>query len=324
MFIDYSIIELFAGRGGAGSKSFRREKYVSKGGPDGGDGGRGGNIVVIGDNNLNTLKDIRYSKIYKAKNGSPGSSGRKTGKNGDDIIIKIPLGTIIKNKLSGEIIADVTKNNQKYIVCRGGKGGLGNVHYKSSTQQSPRYAQKGIEGEYGKFEFELKMLADVGLVGLPNAGKSTLLSVLSKARPKIADYPFTTLDPHLGIVKSGEFKSFLMADIPGLIKGASIGKGLGHQFLRHIERNKILLMLIDGNDRNPISTFESLKNELKTYNKNMLLKPIYLIRTKGDILDKIDNSKWESIPEYLMEISSVTNEGLADLVKEISERLDKL
>ena len=168
------------------------------------------------------------------------------------------------------------------------------------------------------------MLADVGLVGLPNAGKSTLLSVLSKARPKIADYPFTTLDPHLGIVKSGEFKSFLMADIPGLIKGASIGKGLGHQFLRHIERNKILLMLIDGNDRNPISTFESLKNELKTYNKNMLLKPIYLIRTKGDILDKIDNSKWESIPEYLMEISSVTNEGLTDLVKEISERLDKL
>ena len=168
------------------------------------------------------------------------------------------------------------------------------------------------------------MLADVGLVGLPNAGKSTLLSVLSKARPKIADYPFTTLDPHLGIVKSGEFKSFLMADIPGLIKGASIGKGLGHQFLRHIERNKILLMLIDGNDRNPFSTFESLKNELKTYNKNMLLKPIYLIRTKGDILDKIDHSKWESIPEYLMEISSVTNEGLTDLVKEISERLDKL
>ena len=168
------------------------------------------------------------------------------------------------------------------------------------------------------------MLADVGLVGLPNAGKSTLLSVLSRARPNIADYPFTTLDPHLGIVKSGEFKSFLMADIPGLIKGASIGKGLGHQFLRHIERNKILLMLIDGNDRNPISTFESLKNELKTYNKNMLLKPIYLIRTKGDTLDEIDHSKWESIPEYLMEISSVTNEGLTDLVKEISERLDKL
>ena len=179
-------------------------------------------------------------------------------------------------------------------------------------------------GHPHKFEFELKMLADVGLVGLPNAGKSTLLSVLSKARPKIADYPFTTLDPHLGIVKSGEFKSFLMADIPGLIKGASIGKGLGHQFLRHIERNKILLMLIDGNDRNPISTFESLKNELKTYNKNMLLKPIYLIRTKGDTLDEIDHSKWESIPEYLMEISSVTNEGLTDLVKEISERLDKL
>ena len=324
MFIDHSIIELFAGKGGAGSKSFRREKYVSKGGPDGGDGGRGGNIIVIGDNNLNTLKDIRYSKIYKAKNGTPGSSSKKTGKNGEDVIIRIPIGTLIKNISSGEIVADIIENNQKYIVCKGGKGGLGNVHYKSSTQQSPRYAQKGIEGESGKYEFELKILADVGLVGLPNAGKSTLLSVLSKARPKIADYPFTTLDPHLGIVKSGEYKSFLMADIPGLIKGAGKGKGLGHKFLKHIERNKILLMLIDGNDTDPISTFGSLKNELKTYNKNMLLKPIYLIRTKGDILEKIDYSKWESIPEYLMEISSVTKKGLTDLVKEISKRLDNL
>ena len=324
MFIDYTTIELHAGNGGAGCVSFRREKYIPKGGPNGGDGGRGGNIIVIGDDNLNTLQDIRYSKVYKAKNGSPGSSNEKTGKNGEDIIIRVPLGTIIRDKTSDEIVDDIVESKQEHIVCTGGKGGLGNVNFKSSTQQSPRYAQKGLVGDSGVYEFELKILADVGLLGFPNAGKSTLLSVLSKARPKIADYPFTTLEPHLGIVKSGEYKSFLMADIPGIIEGASQGKGLGFKFLRHIERNRILLLLIDGSEKDPLKKVAAIKNELKTYNKSLLLKPIYVIRTKGDILHDIDHSVWESIPEYLMEISSVSHKGLSTLVKNISDLLDEI
>ena len=324
MFIDYTTIELHAGNGGAGCVSFRREKYIPKGGPNGGDGGRGGNIIVIGDDNLNTLQDIRYSKVYKAKNGSPGSSNEKTGKNGEDIIIRVPLGTIIRDKKSDEIVDDIVESKQEHIVCTGGKGGLGNVNFKSSTQQSPRYAQKGLVGDSGVYEFELKILADVGLLGFPNAGKSTLLSVLSKARPKIADYPFTTLEPHLGIVKSGEYKSFLMADIPGIIEGASQGKGLGFKFLRHIERNRILLLLIDGSEMDPLKKVAAIKNELKTYNKSLLLKPIYVIRTKGDILNDIDHSVWESIPEYLMEISSVSHKGLSTLVKNLSDLLDEM
>jgi len=324
MFIDYTTIELHAGNGGAGCVSFRREKYIPKGGPNGGDGGRGGNIIVIGDDNLNTLQDIRYSKVYKAKNGSPGSSNEKTGKNGEDIIIRVPLGTIIRDKTTDEIVDDIVESKQEHIVCTGGKGGLGNVNFKSSTQQSPRYAQKGLVGDSGVYEFELKILADVGLLGFPNAGKSTLLSVLSKARPKIADYPFTTLEPHLGIVKSGEYKSFLMADIPGIIEGASQGKGLGFKFLRHIERNRILLLLIDGSEKDPFKKVAAIKNELKTYNKSLLLKPIYVIRTKGDILNDIDHSVWESIPEYLMEISSVSHKGLSTLVKNLSDLLDEM
>ena len=324
MFIDYTTIELHAGNGGAGCVSFRREKYIPKGGPNGGDGGRGGNIIVIGDDNLNTLQDIRYSKVYKAKNGSPGSSNEKTGNNGQDIIIRGPLGTIIRDKTTDEIVDDIVESKQEHIVCTGGKGGLGNVNFKSSTQQSPRYAQKGLVGDSGVYEFELKILADVGLLGFPNAGKSTLLSVLSKARPKIADYPFTTLEPHLGIVKSGEYKSFLMADIPGIIEGASQGKGLGFKFLRHIERNRILLLLIDGSEMDPLKKVAAIKNELKTYNKSLLLKPIYVIRTKGDILNDIDHSVWESIPEYLMEISSVSHKGLSTLVKNLSDLLDEM
>ena len=281
MFIDYTKVEIHAGSGGRGSISFRREKYISKGGPNGGDGGNGGNVIAKVDTNLHTLQDIRYSRLYKAKNGSPGLGGLKTGRNGIDILIKVPLGTIVRNIDSKDVVADFDSIDQESIICKGGKGGKGNVKFKSSTKQTPRYAQPGIEGESGKFEFELKILADVGLVGFPNAGKSTLLSVLSKARPKIADYPFTTLEPHLGIVKSGEFKSFLMADIPGLIEGAAQGKGLGHQFLRHIERNRVLLFLIDGNDEEPSVSFESLKNELISYNSSLLMKPILLVSYGG-------------------------------------------
>ena len=323
MFVDYTKVELIAGKGGTGCVSFRREKYIPKGGPDGGNGGRGGNIVAMADNNLHTLQDIRYSKIYRAKNGSPGSSSMKTGKDGEDIFIRVPLGTVIRNIESGDVAGELIEDTDEIIICKGGIGGKGNVNYKSSTHQTPRYAQSGKEGESGQFEFELKILADVGLVGFPNAGKSTLLSVLSKAKPKIADYPFTTLEPHLGIVKTGEYQSFLMADIPGLIEGASEGKGLGHQFLRHIERNRLLLFLIDGNEPQPVLMFEALKNELISYNKALMLKPIIVIRTKGDTYDSVDEVEWKGIPEFFMEISAVTQKGLTKLVKEITHRLNE-
>ncbi len=324
MFIDYTIIELNSGKGGSGCISFRREKYIPKGGPDGGNGGNGGNIYAISDKNIHTLHDVRYNRIYNAQNGDQGSSNSKTGRDGDDIIIKVPIGTIIKNTKTKEVVADFTQEGQKEIICRGGKGGRGNINYKTSTRQTPRFAQKGTTGESGIFELELKVLADVGLVGFPNAGKSTLLSVLSKARPKIADYPFTTLEPHLGIVKYEEFKSFAMADIPGLIEGASDGKGLGHKFLKHIERNRLLLFLIENSDLNPQQTFNALKKELKSFNPSLLLKPIILIRTKSDIIIDIDESLWKSIPEYSLEISSITNSGLNDLIKLVVNKLSDL
>jgi GTP-binding protein len=324
MFIDYTIIELNSGKGGSGCISFRREKYIPKGGPDGGNGGNGGNIYAISDKNIHTLHDVRYNRIYNAQNGDQGSSNSKTGRDGDDIIIKVPIGTIIKNTKTKEVVADFIQEGQKEIICRGGKGGRGNINYKTSTRQTPRFAQKGTVGESGIFELELKVLADVGLVGFPNAGKSTLLSVLSKARPKIADYLFTTLEPHLGIVKYEEFKSFAMADIPGLIEGASDGKGLGHKFLKHIERNRLLLFLIENSDLNPQQTFNALKKELKSFNPSLLLKPIILIRTKSDIIIDIDESLWKSIPEYSLEISSITNSGLNDLIKLVVNKLSDL
>ena len=324
MFIDYTIIELNSGKGGSGCISFRREKYIPKGGPDGGNGGNGGNIYALSDKNIHTLQDVRYNRIYNAQNGDQGSSNSKTGRDGDDIIIKVPIGTVIKNTKIKEVVADFTKEGQKEIICRGGKGGRGNINYKTSTRQTPRFAQKGTAGESGIFELELKVLADVGLVGFPNAGKSTLLSVLSKARPKIADYPFTTLEPHLGIVKYEEFKSFAMADIPGLIEGASDGKGLGHKFLKHIERNRLLLFLIENSDLNPQQTFNALKKELKSFNPSLLLKPIILIRTKSDITIDIDESLWKSIPEYSLEISSITNKGLKELIKLVVNKLSNL
>ena len=324
MFIDYTIIELNSGKGGSGCISFRREKYIPKGGPDGGNGGNGGNIYALSDKNIHTLQDVRYNRIYNAQNGDQGSSNSKTGRDGDDIIIKVPIGTVIKNTKIKEVVADFTKEGQKEIICRGGKGGRGNINYKTSTRQTPRFAQKGTAGESGIFELELKVLADVGLVGFPNAGKSTLLSVLSKARPKIADYPFTTLEPHLGIVKYEEFKSFTMADIPGLIEGASDGKGLGHKFLKHIERNRLLLFLIENSDLNPQQTFNALKKELKSFNPSLLLKPIILIRTKSDITIDIDESLWKSIPEYSLEISSITNKGLKELIKLVVNKLSNI
>ena len=313
MFIDYAKIELQAGNGGNGAVAFHREKYIDKGGPSGGDGGRGGNIVFQTNPNLHTLQDIRYKRMYKAKNGYSGGSNKRTGKSGEDLIIQVPCGTIIKNIESKSIIKDLVKENESHIICQGGIGGKGNFHFKSSTQQTPRFAQEGIKGQALSIELELKVLADVGLVGLPNAGKSTLLSVMTTAKPKIADYPFTTLQPHLGIVKYGEYQSFVMADIPGLIEGASQGKGLGHQFLKHIERNKILLFLIDVEEKKPNEVYNKLLDELVNFNKDLLEKDRIVVRTKIDTVSEDIDKRWNSFSEEFIDISSVSNTGLNSL-----------
>ena len=322
MFIDFTEVELFAGNGGKGSVHFRREKFVPKGGPDGGDGGRGGHIVFCADSNLHTLQDIRYHKRYKAENGGPGGGSRKTGKNGLDVVVRVPIGTIIKESDSKHIVADLIENDESVVVCEGGRGGKGNIRFKSSTNRAPRKAQPGEAGQSGRYEIELKILADIGLVGLPNAGKSTLLSRLSSARPKIADYPFTTLEPNLGIVKYGEYDSFVMADIPGLIEGASSGKGLGHKFLRHIERNKALLYLIDSQEERPLETFQTLRNELLQFNPDLAIKKSMICRTKSDIeMDLSDD--WKKFDEDVLVISSVTGYGLNALVAAIASSLDQ-
>jgi len=320
MFIDYAEIKCESGKGGAGRVSFRREKFVPKGGPDGGDGGNGGSVVFVADRNLHTLQDIRYKKIYKAENGGAGASNQRTGKNGQDIRIRVPLGTIISDISNKLVKADLVSDGEQFIACMGGKGGKGNINYKSSTRQTPRYAQKGLDGERKVFSIELKVLADVGLVGLPNAGKSTLLSSVSSARPKIDDYPFTTLQPHLGIVKYGEYQSFVMADIPGLIEGASSGKGLGHQFLKHIERTKLLLFLIDTADENPLENYKLLKKELLNYNPDLDKRKYLILRTKIDT--NIENDKWSEIDGYL-NISSVSKEGIPELINRIGQLLNE-
>ena len=303
MFIDHTQIDISAGNGGAGAVSFRREKFIPKGGPDGGDGGRGGHVIFIVDTNLHTLQDIRYRRRYKAENGHSGRGSNKTGKNGKDVIILVPAGSIIRRKGSDQVIVDLTVEGQKHIICSGGQGGKGNARFKTATKQAPRKAQPGIEGETGIFEIELKILADVGLVGLPNAGKSTLLASISSARPKIADYPFTTLKPNLGIVKYGEYDSFVMADIPGLIKGASLGKGLGHQFLRHIERNRVHLFLIDCMEDKPLDVYKTLKNELQNFNEDLINKPYLICRTKSDLRQDM-STQWNDFEDKIFDISS--------------------
>tara|TARA_S200000501_G_scaffold74667_1_gene66492 strand:+ start:98 stop:1057 length:960 start_codon:yes stop_codon:yes gene_type:complete len=319
MFIDYAQIELKAGNGGAGAVSFHREKFHPKGGPDGGEGGRGGHIVFKANRNLHTLQDIKFKKKYKAQNGGNGKGSNKTGKNGSDLIVSVPIGTLVKKKDRKEIVADLIKDGQEFIICNGGIGGKGNNYYKTSTNQSPQKFQPGISGEKGVFDIELKVLADVGLVGLPNAGKSTLLASLSSARPKIADYPFTTLSPNLGIVKYGEYGSFVMADIPGLIEGASRGKGLGHQFLRHIERNKILIFLIDSLDENPFNTLSTLEKELVDFNPDIMIKPKIICKTKSDLIIK-QTREWVKF-DNVISISSVTGKGISSLIKEITRLL---
>lgn len=281
-FIDYAKIYVKAGNGGRGIVSFHHEKYVPKGGPDGGNGGKGGDIIFRANPNLTTLLDFKYKHNYKAEDGKPGGTNNKTGRNGEDYIILVPCGTIIKDASKGEILADLVEPWQEFIAARGGRGGRGNAEFATSTNQTPRFAEEGQPGEEREILLELKVLADVGIVGFPNVGKSTLISVISAARPKIADYPFTTLVPNLGVVQIEDSKSFVVADIPGLVEGASEGRGLGLQFLRHIERTKVLLFLIDANTDNPKKDFQILLNELKKYNKELLQKEKVIAFSKMD------------------------------------------
>ncbi|MFN3405810.1 MAG: GTPase ObgE [Cytophagaceae bacterium] len=322
-FIDYVKINCKSGAGGAGSAHFRREKHVDKGGPDGGDGGRGGHIILRGNAQLWTLLHLKYRKHVIAESGEKGAAMRQTGASGQDVILDVPLGTIAKDAETGEVLMEITEDGQEEILVPGGRGGLGNDHFKTSTNQAPRYAQPGEPGIEMWVVLELKLLADVGLVGFPNAGKSTLLSKVSAARPEIGDYPFTTLVPNLGVVRYRDDKSFVMADIPGIIEGAAEGKGLGIRFLRHIERNSILLFLIPSDSKDIMTDYKILLNELKKYNPELLDKKRILAISKSDFLD--DELKYEiknDLPEDFPFVffSSYTGEGL-DKLKDVIWRV---
>jgi GTP-binding protein len=314
-FVDYVKIYCRSGKGGPGSAHLRREKYLPKGGPDGGDGGKGGSIVMKGNAQLWTLLHLRYMRHVIAENGMPGGAQRSTGANGKDIVIEVPAGTIARNAETGDIIGEITDDGQTVTLLEGGRGGLGNDHFKSPTNQTPRYAQPGEEGKEAYIIFELKVLADVGLVGFPNAGKSTLLSVLSAAKPEIADYPFTTIRPNLGIVSYRDGKSFVMADIPGIIENAHEGKGLGLRFLRHIERNSMLLFMIPADSKDIKNEYEILLNELKHYNPELLDKERLLAISKSDMLDdELQTEIAKELPNIpFVFISSVTQSGLSKL-----------
>lgn len=322
-FIDWVRIYCEAGRGGDGIVSWRREKFVPKGGPAGGDGGRGGHIYVEGDQQRWTLYHLRYTKFVKAEAGKPGGRMCKTGASGTDVILPVPLGTVVKDETTGKILGEILEHKQRLLIARGGRGGRGNYHFRSPTNQAPEYAEKGEPGEKRVIILELKLLADVGLVGFPNAGKSTLLSVLTAAKPKIADYPFTTLVPNLGVVALSHYRSFTMADIPGIIEGAHLGKGLGLRFLRHIERNAVLLFLVPITSSNIEEEFRILCNELEQYDPTLLHKPKVLAVTKADlkeekerksILARVQQNLAYALPVVC--ISSVTHYGL-DQLKEL-------
>jgi GTP-binding protein len=324
-FVDYIKVYASSGKGGRGSAHLHREKFITKGGPDGGDGGRGGHIILRGNKDMWTLFHLKFKKHFRAEQGGDGSKSRSTGKDGTDIYVDVPLGTIVRDSETAEIIFEITKNGEERILLEGGMGGRGNWHFKSSTNQTPRYAQPGIDGLEGWFQIELKILADVGLVGFPNAGKSTLLSVITAAKPKIADYAFTTLKPNLGIVDYREYKSFVMADIPGIIEGAAEGKGLGHRFLRHIERNSTLLFLIPADSDDIHKEYEILLNELKKHNPELLDKQRLLAISKTDMLDEelqeeIKNELPTGIPFVF--ISSIAQLGLQELKDKLWKMLN--
>jgi len=314
-FIDYVKIHCRSGKGGAGSKHFRREKYISKGGPDGGDGGRGGHVIIRGNSQMWTLLHLKHQRHVKAGHGAGGSKSTSTGAEGDDVYVQVPLGTVAKDAETGETLFEITEDGEEQILVKGGRGGLGNNHFKNSTNQAPRYAQPGEDFEESWKILELKVLADVGLVGFPNAGKSTLLSVVSAAKPEIANYPFTTLVPNLGIVAYRDHQSFVMADIPGIIEGAHEGKGLGLRFLRHIERNSVLLFLVPADSDNITKEYETLLNELKQFNPELLDKDRILAISKSDMLDdELQTEIEKDLPDvpYIF-MSSVAQQGLVEL-----------
>lgn len=331
MFIDIAKIELKAGKGGDGAVAFRREKFEPSGGPFGGDGGDGGSIIFVADYGIRTLTDFRYKRHYKAENGQDGRTKKQYGKKGQDLRLKVPVGTLIKDFETGGVIHDMKEPGEEFIICKGGKGGNGNAKYASSVRQAPRFAQPGTKGEEKVISLELKLLADVGLVGLPNVGKSSILSILSDAKPKIANYHFTTLEPNLGVVKVGPEESFVLADIPGLIEGASEGVGLGHDFLKHVERTRILVHVLDASGsegRDPIEDYHMIERELKVYNEKIKDKKVIVVANKMDLPDSRENL--ERIKEEVREVeeilpvSAATTEGLQDLKYKIWEILSTL
>ncbi len=327
MFIDEATIMITAGRGGNGCLSFRREKFVPKGGPDGGTGGRGGNVILRADKQLATLMDYRYQRSYRAPHGAHGQGANKTGRNGTDIVLSVPCGTLIRDAESGEVLADLVNDRDEIVAATGGRGGRGNAMFATSTNQAPRKTENGAPGEERKIHLELKLLADIGLVGFPNAGKSTLISRISAAKPKIADYPFTTLVPNLGIVRYGEYKSFVVADLPGLIEGAHEGRGLGIQFLKHIERTKVLVFLIECHSDDIKQQYTVLHNELKQFNPDLVKRKKIIAITKMDsagedtrqMVAKLKIGR--GIP--MIAISSVSGEGIKELVDSMWEKLQK-
>jgi len=334
-FIDEAVIEVFAGRGGNGSASFRREKYIPKGGPDGGDGGRGGSVFAVADNNINTLVDYRFARMHRAKNGENGRGSDCYGKSADDIRLRMPVGTVITDFETGEVLADLAHDGQEALLAKGGDGGLGNLHFKSSTNRSPRQCTPGKPGQEFKLKLELKVLADVGLLGMPNAGKSTFIRAVSAARPKVADYPFTTLAPNLGVVRVDEQRSFVVADIPGLIEGAAEGAGLGHRFLRHLARNRLLLHLVDiapyDEEADPVKDALAIVEELKKYDAALFEKPRWLVINKVDRLDDADRK--ERIAQFIQSfgwtgpvfpISALTGEGCRPLTYAIMDYLESM
>lgn len=332
-FVDEASIHVQAGNGGNGSASMRREKYVPFGGPDGGDGGKGGSVILIGNSGLNTLVDFRHRRLFRAQNGEGGKGRQMYGKGGEDVVIRVPLGTIVKDEETGTVLGEITEHDQQMLVAQGGRGGLGNIHFKSSTNRAPRKTIPGQPGEERQLHLELKVLADVGLLGYPNAGKSTLISAVSAARPKVADYPFTTLHPNLGVVRIDSERSFVIADIPGIIEGAADGAGLGHQFLKHLQRTGLLLHLVDlapVDEKDPAEAVRELERELVRYDAELADKPRWLVFTKTDLLT--DEEQAEKAQEVLKAldwqgewaaISAVAQQGTDELVQRISRVLEE-
>ena len=333
-FIDEVTIKVFAGNGGDGSASFRREKFIPRGGPDGGDGGRGGSIYAVADRNLNTLIDYRFKRQYKAQRGENGRGADCYGKGGEDMFLRVPIGTVITDTETGAVIADLTHHEEKALIAKGGNGGLGNLHFKSSTNRAPRQFTHGEEGEQKELRMELKVLADVGLLGMPNAGKSTFIRAVSAAKPKVADYPFTTLHPNLGVVRVEHDRSFVIADIPGLIEGAAEGAGLGHQFLKHLARTRILLHIVDlapfDPDTDPVKEARSIVEELQKYDENLYNKPRWLVLNKVDVIP--EEEREQRIAQFLKDydwhdkwfaISALTGEGCQAVTYAVSEYLEE-